>query len=570
LSFEFFWASPLLPSAGFLSPEGEGNVRPFGIVSEQWITIFFSYANFALFNKFFMKKFSCLMLVAVAVGFTAVAQNIGIGTPTPDSSALLELSSNSKGFLPPRMTTAERNTIANPAVGLQIYNTTTDCLEIFGKGKWHAMYCIPADTTLITDIDGNSYPTVKICNQTWTKKNLNVSRYRNGDIIPQVTDPTQWANLTTGAWCYYNNDSANGAVYGKLYNWYAVNDPRGLAPEGWHVPSDGEWNKMTKCLDATVDTTAEGWLGTTIGTQLKSTYGWFNGGNGSNTSGFTALPGGFRYDFGLFSHIGFYDNWWSTSDDGYSAAWFHAVLHDLSGVRRGNPPKKNGLYIRLIKDEPPSTLNDGLVAYYPFNGNANDESGNGNNGVVNGATLGMDRFQITNSCYEFLGNSKIDLGQLISLGSNPTEASYSFWLKINSLPTNNSTTGGGSGYPIFSKRHFQNYGYDWSTARINPNGKLYFFKDDDMYWGTPCVSNTIDLNSWVNFTLIKKQDSLFVYQNGITIDAIQDNYPLSGSPMNFILGWQGAWNLFLEGSLDDIRIYNRALTQEEISYLAGH
>jgi uncharacterized protein (TIGR02145 family) len=80
------------------------------------------------------------------------------------------------------------------------------------------------------------------------QSNLNVSHYRNGDVIPQVTDPTAWSSLTTGAWCYYNNDTANGTVYGKLYNWYAVNDPRGLSPQGWHVPTDAEWTNLTSCL----------------------------------------------------------------------------------------------------------------------------------------------------------------------------------------------------------------------------------------------------------------------------------------------------------------------------------
>jgi hypothetical protein len=93
----------------------------------------------------------------------------------------------------------------------------------------------------VSDIDGNTYQTVKIGKQVYTTENLNVTKYRNGDIIPEVTDQTQWANLTTGAWCYYNNDPANGPIYGKLYNWYAVKDPRGLAPEGWHIPSNTEW-----------------------------------------------------------------------------------------------------------------------------------------------------------------------------------------------------------------------------------------------------------------------------------------------------------------------------------------
>src|SRR6478609_5396230 len=82
---------------------------------------------------------------------------------------------------------------------------------------------------------------VTIGTQVWMKKNLNVSRYRNGDIILQVKDSAKWSKLTIGAWCWYNNDSATGAVYGKLYNWYAIHDPRGLAPTGWHIPSDSEW-----------------------------------------------------------------------------------------------------------------------------------------------------------------------------------------------------------------------------------------------------------------------------------------------------------------------------------------
>ncbi len=107
---------------------------------------------------------------------------------------------------------------------------------------------VPILDRTVSDIDGNIYKIVTIGNQTWTKSNLNVSRYRNGDPIPQVQDPSQWANLTTGAWCYYNNDPANGLIYGKLYNWYAVNDPRGIAPIDWHVPSDAEWTILTDFL----------------------------------------------------------------------------------------------------------------------------------------------------------------------------------------------------------------------------------------------------------------------------------------------------------------------------------
>jgi hypothetical protein len=117
-------------------------------------------------------------------------------------------------------------------------------------------------------------PSVTICDQTWSLYNLDVETYRNGDPIPQVTDGTAWANLTTGAWCYYLNSSANGVVYGKLYNWYAVNDPRGLAPEGWHIPSLREFNYLiSQTLDNNLNDLKEGgtahWTTATTSTNLN-------------------------------------------------------------------------------------------------------------------------------------------------------------------------------------------------------------------------------------------------------------------------------------------------------------
>ena len=149
-------------------------------------------------------------------------------------------------------------------------------------------------------------PSVKICNQTWMLKNLDVDKYRNGDPIPQVSDYSQWANLTTGAWCYLLNDAANGTIYGKLYNWYAVTDPRGLAPQGWHVASLNEWGALQTCLGG-----AQG-----AGDKLRATgtaY-WAPPNSGAtNSSGFTALPGGMLNGFNpsSFSSIG--DGWWWSS-----------------------------------------------------------------------------------------------------------------------------------------------------------------------------------------------------------------------------------------------------------------
>ncbi len=156
-------------------------------------------------------------------------------------------------------------------------------------------------------------PNIIICNQAWMTKNLDVATYRNGDIIRQVTDSTQWANLTTGAWCYYNNDPSNEGVYGKLYNGFAVHDPRGLAPLGWHIPTDEEWSTLSNCLGG--DSIAGG--------KMKTTSLWnapdlvappYNG--GTNSSQFAGLPGGIRTGIiakGVFYGLGVSGWFWSSS-----------------------------------------------------------------------------------------------------------------------------------------------------------------------------------------------------------------------------------------------------------------
>ena len=194
-------------------------------------------------------------------------------------------------------------------------------------------------------------PSVTIGTQIWSSKNLDVRTYLNGDFIPQVTDPTQWQNLTTGAWCWYNNDSATyAATYGRLYNWYAVNDPRGIAPQGWHVPTNSEWDKMTKYLDASVDTTVFGFTGTNIGTQLKNTSGWNSNGNGTNSSGFAGLPGGARYDDGPFYPIGDNGIWWSSTEYSTTSAWYRNLYSYSADVSRYYYNKASGFSVRLVRD----------------------------------------------------------------------------------------------------------------------------------------------------------------------------------------------------------------------------
>lgn len=196
----------------------------------------------------------------------------------------------------------------------------------------------------VTDIDGNTYQPVTICNQTWIKTNLNVSKYRNGDVIPQVTTQTAWSNLTTGAWCYYNNDPANGATYGKIYNWYAVNDPRGLAPAGWHIPTDAEWTTLTDCLGG--EALAGGKMKETGTTHWTSPNA-----NASNSSGFTGLPGGWRTSTGTFSNIGTHGYWHSeTTTFNTFYVWSRYLNCNFGDVGRYEDTKGQGTYVRCLKN----------------------------------------------------------------------------------------------------------------------------------------------------------------------------------------------------------------------------
>lgn len=206
-------------------------------------------------------------------------------------------------------------------------------------GKGYAIYVTQACT--LTYPANSEY--VTIGTQRWATRNLDVATYRNGDPIPQVTDPTAWANLTTGAWCYYNNDPANGAIYGKLYNWYAVNDSRGLAPEGWHVPSDAEWTTLTTFLGGT----------SVAGGKLKETgtTHWNSPNTGAtNETGFTALPGGYRPGTGIFADNGYSCTLWSSSANGNNLAWQMQLLSNGNSFNRGSNYKNLGFSVRLIKD----------------------------------------------------------------------------------------------------------------------------------------------------------------------------------------------------------------------------
>jgi uncharacterized protein (TIGR02145 family) len=226
--------------------------------------------------------------------------------------------------------------------------------------------------------------TVTIGEQIWHAKNLNVSTFRNGDPIPEAKTDEEWTRAGENkqpAWCYYDNDPANGTKYGKLYNWYAVNDPRGLAPAGYHIPTDLEWDALTAHLGG-----AKGG-----GKKMKSTSGWksystggykncsncvswskeyrekmsclickdtrsvsaptvTNSGNGSNSSGFSGLPSGKRGPYGYFENIGGGGYWWAATESNESIAWGRFLNYHYVDVTKSYHLKATGLTVRCIKD----------------------------------------------------------------------------------------------------------------------------------------------------------------------------------------------------------------------------
>jgi uncharacterized protein (TIGR02145 family) len=208
----------------------------------------------------------------------------------------------------------------------------------------------------VTDIDGNVYRTVKIGSQWWMKENLKVTRYRNGDAIPNVTDSIDWLNLTTGARCDYDNDDNNVATYGRLYNWCAVNDSRSIAPAGWHVPGDEEWKKLEMYLGMSQsEADNRGYRGTDEGGKLKEagTEHWVSPNTGAtNVSSFSALPGGWRWFDGGFTAVGLEARFWSSSSAEIqnTIAWSRMLNCYSSNVHRNYFLANSVFSIRCVRD----------------------------------------------------------------------------------------------------------------------------------------------------------------------------------------------------------------------------
>ena len=202
--------------------------------------------------------------------------------------------------------------------------------------------------TMLSDIEGNTYRTVTIGSQVWMAENLRSTRFNDNTDIPNIEEDAEWISTTSPAWCWMLNDIRYKETFGALYNWYAVNSGK-LCPSGWHIPSDEEYKTLELFLGMPVDQVGLwDWRGTDQGTQMKSTTGWADGENGTNSSGFSALPGGYRYGAtGAFNALGVLTYWWSSEYSDIYAV-YRRVDGNTGEVFRNATSKKGGKYVRCV------------------------------------------------------------------------------------------------------------------------------------------------------------------------------------------------------------------------------
>lgn len=289
---------------------------------------------------------------------------IVILTPEPSANYIFKnWSGNVSGIKNPVTITLDSNKTVT--ANFEIKDTDGDgvtddmdtCPDTPDSETVNAYGCSINCTETISDIDGNLYTCVTIGSQVWLAENLKTTKYRNGDNIPNITDNAEWSNLNSGAYSNYMNDPINAIDYGRLYNWYAIDDDRKLCPLNWHVPSDEEWKTLEKHLGMS-ETEANNieWRGTTEGGKLKETglTHWESINEGAtNSSGFTAIPSGYRYGpDGNFLYIGKIPVWWTSTQDGNGNVWTRSLSRYLTTINRNvsDGGKESGFCVRCIKD----------------------------------------------------------------------------------------------------------------------------------------------------------------------------------------------------------------------------
>ncbi len=252
--------------------------------------------------------------------------------------------STSDGNGPGNFTSNLTGLTANTTYYLRAYATNSEGTAYGNQQSFNTTDIIISNPGAGVTYNGHTYSSVVLGNgQEWMSENLKTANYRNGDPIPTGLDDATWGSTAAGAYAIYDNDNANEAIYGKLYNWYAVTDPRHVCPSGWHEPTDAEWTVLTDYLGG--EEVAGGKM-KTMGVQYWLTPNQ----DASNESGFSGLPGGSRGLFGPFFPIGYDGGWWSSTDYNTTSAWHRALFYNSENAFVYNNGKFYGLSVRCLRD----------------------------------------------------------------------------------------------------------------------------------------------------------------------------------------------------------------------------
>jgi uncharacterized protein (TIGR02145 family) len=404
----------------------------------------------------------------------------------------------------------------------------------------------------ITGIDGSVYKTVTIGSQTWMAENLRTTKLNDQTGISLVTDNSAWEKSTTPAYCWYDNAEVNSykaSTYGALYNWYAVSTGN-ICPIGWHVPTRDEWSALMEYL---------GGYETAVN-KLKETgtTHWLSANNNAtNETGFSALPGGFRLGDGSFADIGYIGYWWSATDFYKTHYAFRWSVYE-SNMMGSNLSKTTGRSVRCVKDiDIPA---DGLVCWYPLNGNANDSSKNRLHGKVYGATATSDRlgnfggamlFNESGNCMVLPANSL--LGETLTIGA---------WVKVNSVK---------NWARIIEFGNSRNTNTIAATLSTDSACNPALVVCSALGCKSVAMPAVLSSNTWYHVAFTIGSDTVNGYINGIRVltEPLANKLKVELRQVNYIGRSSSPESEFASAVYDNIRVYNRVLSHEEIIALAG-
>jgi uncharacterized protein (TIGR02145 family) len=405
----------------------------------------------------------------------------------------------------------------------------------------------------VSDIDGNVYTTVVIGEQEWMVENLRVTKYRNGDLIDM---PSSWLELTTGAIKWYSNDQTTyGDIYGALYNWYAANDSRGLCPTGWHVPTDEEFTSLEDYLIS---------QGVTASAQALAANNYWNtsvvvGAPGydlvsNNSTGFSAVPAGVYDPNDVFYSLGGYNYLWTSTENtsnGYS--WVRRIDYNATSINRLDYGKGWGYSVRCIKDQ----FIPELVADYPLNGDANDQTANANHGTSTSFIPTANRFGEAGNALYFDASNPVSVpsSEVMSFGTN--DFTIGFWFTLNDLDRWHNGLIGRNDFEGIALEY--NHDQDHRlTIWANAEGSSGW----DLEWKPNY--NVWESNVWYYLVLKREATSLILYINGQPVENTTIDISVANPSTDFYIGRSQLEDRTHLGKMDDVKIFNYALTDAEI------